>query len=177
MEGVLQVSLPPSKKKKWDNLNFDMCILCQKRKKEDLVQTSRSTQKLLDALTTRRMCEDEEYGQVAECLKDFTVAELEECKGSWHLSCYKLCTRKDMIEKVQKQDTQSKQVSIDSVCSSTPQPDLPYTRSRGIHLEKSTYFFVINMTLNTIHCLQLPQEILEKSYSRPCNSLIMQHGK
>ena len=63
MEGVLQVDLPPAKKKKWETLNFNLSILCQKITEEQLLKKSKSTQKLLDVLTCRRLCKDEEYGQ------------------------------------------------------------------------------------------------------------------
>jgi len=53
MEGVLQVELPPSKRKK-KNSDYNLCILCQKSNNQDLIDVSSCSDKLLEAFRKRQ---------------------------------------------------------------------------------------------------------------------------
>lgn len=61
MEGVLQVQMPPLKRKRSYSIDYSLCVLCQKKENESLVAESKSSKKLLEALAKRSMFGDKTF--------------------------------------------------------------------------------------------------------------------
>lgn len=138
MEGVLQVEMHATKRKR-RSIDYSLCILCQKNQQEALVAESKSATKLFEALTKRSQYEDTEFEYVEELLND--VDGLRKQNGRWHLSCYKRCTHKTQLGRLEAR-YKKRQDSIEIVCEpTTSNTTMPYTRSCGGQVEKNTCFF------------------------------------
>ena len=92
----VSASLDPEK----TNLEFDLCIICQKREKESLVCKSSidSYRKVLDFVKEWASYGHKQYSEAWVKLQDISVKDLEEKSSSWHRSCYKSVAHTGMIK-------------------------------------------------------------------------------
>src|SRR6218665_1926136 len=143
MEGIIQVQLPPSKRRKTPGIDHNLCLLCQISNGEPLVQESKSCKKLFDTLVTRQQYNDLQFEHlcVAGALQD-TDIEFSQQNYRWHLSCYKRCTHKLHLEALRVRHEKDMDTSNAPECSTASQRilDIPVTRSRGSHLERTCVF-------------------------------------
>lgn len=97
MHCAFKVELPPAAANRY-KINFNLCLLCQKRKKEPHVRTKKSQVKLLDTLKRKV---DNGYGDYQFLSDLFETNEIDALKQKsiqWHLSCYKNCLRRDVSQ-------------------------------------------------------------------------------
>ena len=138
MEGVIQVQLPPSKRRKTPSINRDLCLLCQINNREPLVQESKNCKKLFEVLVTRQRYNDVLFEHTTGALEG-TYIEFCQQNYRWHLSCYKRCTHKKDLEALQVK-YEKQQVASDALeCSTVSQEisDIPVNQYNQISWLKS----------------------------------------
>lgn len=102
-----------TRKKVKQDIDFGLCIQCQKLDTTDLVTrpSLNSYIKFLDYINKREQYGDVDYQLIRRRLENFTAADLQTRNAKWHRKCYQstchsghLARAKSRYEKVCKQD-------------------------------------------------------------------------
>ena len=141
----VSASLDPEK----TNLEFDLCIICQKREKESLLckPSIDSYRKVLDFVKEWASYGHKQYSEVWVKLQDISVKDLEEKSSSWHRSCYKSVAHTGMIKRAKERyerelsgPNESRRKSRSGADNITPERS-QLTRSQTSPLNKAVCFF------------------------------------
>lgn len=81
------------------NLDFNLCIICQKEKKESLVEKPSSYAKVFKSIEAWAKYGNMAYSQTWEKLRRISPQELEIARASWHGSCYKDAVHTGMLKR------------------------------------------------------------------------------
>ena len=82
------------------NLDFNLCIICQKEKKnESLVEKPSSYKKVFKFTQEWAKYGNLAYSQTCEKLQGISPQELEIAQASWHRSCYKDVVHTGMLKR------------------------------------------------------------------------------
>lgn len=112
-------------------------------------------------LMIRHECEVENYRLLAGVLANITVEELQQRKASWHLSCYKRCTHKGNLNRLQvryKNQVAERQNPGTSIKSGQEIP----TRDRKVVIYKrmpASSVYIINLKLYETLCTLFPPKL------------------
>lgn len=141
----VSASLDPEK----TNLEFDLCIICQKGEKESLVckPSIDSYGKVLDFVKEWASYGNKQYSEAWVKLQDISVKDLEEKGSSWHRSCYKGVAHTGMIKRAKERyerelsgPNESRRKSRSGADNITPERS-QLTRSQTSPLDKDACFF------------------------------------
>lgn len=80
------------------SVNFQLCIICQAKKEDDLVERPSSHEKLFSAIKERSKYGDVKLTELWSVLKDIPFEELAE-KVTWHRKCYQDTTHSGMLKR------------------------------------------------------------------------------
>ena len=80
--------------------NFELCLICQSQKEEQLVENPRSSyEALLNAISARSTYGETKYLEIWSTLKDLSSEELKLKKATWHRKCYQDVTHSGMLKR------------------------------------------------------------------------------
>ena len=81
------------------NLDFNLCIICQKGKNESLVENPSSYEKVFKSIEEWAKYRNLAYSQTWEKLRRISPQELEIAQASWDRSCYKDVVHTGMLKR------------------------------------------------------------------------------
>ena len=85
----------PDKEQKAD---LSLCIICQEKSDEDLVEKTNSHEKTLELIKEWAMYGERKYVRSRDKLSFYSLEDLKE-KSSWHRSCYKNTVHSGMLKR------------------------------------------------------------------------------
>lgn len=80
------------------DINFQLCIICQEKQEEELVEKPNSHEKLFSAVEERCKYGDSRLNDLWSVLKTFSFQELVQ-KVTWHRKCYQDTTHSGMLKR------------------------------------------------------------------------------
>lgn len=80
-------------------VNLSLCLICQKRKHENLVENPETHDKVRSSIQEWAEYGYLEYAKVWANLKSLSIETLKERKTSWHRSCYKNTVHAGMLKR------------------------------------------------------------------------------
>lgn len=105
MQNVAQSDVPNAKVARHDT-DFSMCIICQKKSGQSLVEKPNAHQKVLKFMVEHTSYRDNECPEIRRRLRDLTTEDLVSAAATWHRKYYQdivhagMCRRvKDKYEK------------------------------------------------------------------------------
>ena len=80
-------------------LNLHLCIICQRKKNENLVEKPEAHEKVRISIEEWSKYGNLQYTEVWNKLRFTSVQELEDRRASWHRSCYKDAVHAGMLRR------------------------------------------------------------------------------
>jgi len=80
-------------------LDLHLCIICQRKKSENLVEKPEAHEKVLVSIEEWSKYGNPQYTEAWNKLRFTSVRELEDGRASWHRSCYKDAVYAGMLKR------------------------------------------------------------------------------
>ena len=121
-----------------NGIDFRLCILCQKKKEDSLVENPVSHDRLLKFVEERNRYGDSHFSAIWCNLQDYTAQQLALCSATWHRTCYQEATHAGKLKRAK-----DKFESEDGPTSSKRKKDetKKLTRSQTCPYNKEVCFF------------------------------------
>lgn len=120
-------------------LDFKLCLICQKETDERLIESPVSHEKLLKSIEVRIQYDDSRYSVIWEKLRDTTAQQLVANTASWHRSCYQEATHAGKLKRAR--ERYEKEVDGPSTSSKRKKEEKKFTRSQTSPYDKELCFF------------------------------------
>ena len=129
------------KKEQEKEVDFRLCIICQKKSDENLVENPVSHEKLLKFIEERVLYGDSQFSEVWTKLKSISPEELISSKASWHRNCYQDAVHTGKLKRV-KERHERELSGPDESRRKTRVPEVKQlTRSKTSPYDKNVCFF------------------------------------
>ena len=121
-------------------LDLHLCIICQRKKSENLVEKPEAHEKVLVSIEEWSKYGNPQYTEAWNKLRFTSVRELEDGRASWHISCYKDAVHAGMLKRARERyERQLEGPNESRRKSSVEIPQL--TRSKTSPYNKNVCFF------------------------------------
>ncbi len=120
------------------NLDFKICLICQKNTEDALIENPISHEKVLRFLEQRNTYGDRQYSHIWNMLKNMTPQNLASNKTTWHRKCYQDLVHVGKLKRLQaKYESQSD----DPISPKRKVEETKLTRSQTSPYNKDACFF------------------------------------
>ena len=82
-----------------NGIDFRLCILCQKKKEDSLVENPVSHERLLKFVEEKNRYGDSHFSAYWCNLQDYTAQQLALCNATWHRTCYQEATHAGKLKR------------------------------------------------------------------------------
>lgn len=120
-------------------LDFKLCLICQKETDERLIENPVSHEKLLKSIEERIQYGDSQYSVIWNQLRDATPQQLAGNTASWHRSCYQEATHAGKLKRAKARYDREGGGSCTS--SKRKKEEKKFTRSQTSPYNKELCFF------------------------------------
>ena len=146
--------VPQEKIPRYD-ANYSLCIICQSKTAEALVQKPTIPEKLLNRIRERAKYGDQNYPDISGRLRDITCEELESEAATWHRTCYQNTVHAGMCSRAKERFEKrfGANIGIQECSTSQSTSTATFTRSHSAPYNKDACFFCDNGDLykNPLH--------------------------
>jgi hypothetical protein len=120
------------------NLNFKICLICQKNTEDALIENPISHEKVLRFLEQRNTYGDRQYSHIWNMLQHMTPENLALNKTTWHRKCYQDLFHVGKLKRLQ---ARYESQSDDPICPKRKVEETKLTRSQTSPYNKDACFF------------------------------------
>ena len=142
MEQASKLGVSAAKVARYDT-DFSLCIICQRKTNEELVEKPTSHEKVLKFVRERASYGDGLFPNISRRLGNVSEEDLQSKCATWHRKCYQDTVHTSLCKRAKERYEKQLAVQGSKVKTDThvPEEESKFTRSQSVAFDKNLCFF------------------------------------